>query len=199
MTPARRALINPRRAGRAYDAICKTLSERQTAVDWAAFTQDDWQLFAQMAETEGVAPLLHWIRKTGVKDVGGRGEGEWPTEVREFLQASLHPDHRRDNDDIGAREWAENSTWHGLEIVATEAGGPDDDVGQVEFVATYTTEGDEQAYREIAEFDRIDGQWYFREGKPPVRHPIVRQEPKIGRNDPCSCGSGRKYKKCCGS
>ncbi len=22
--------------------------------------------------------------------------------------------------------------------------------------------------------------------------------PKIGRNDPCSCGSGRKYKKCCG-
>jgi uncharacterized protein YecA (UPF0149 family) len=22
---------------------------------------------------------------------------------------------------------------------------------------------------------------------------------KIGRNDPCSCGSGKKYKKCCGS
>ncbi|MDL2262078.1 DUF1186 domain-containing protein [Bacteroidales bacterium OttesenSCG-928-I21] len=28
---------------------------------------------------------------------------------------------------------------------------------------------------------------------------IVRTEPKIGRNDPCSCGSGKKYKKCCGS
>jgi SEC-C motif len=26
----------------------------------------------------------------------------------------------------------------------------------------------------------------------------VRTEPKIGRNDPCSCGSGLKYKKCCG-
>ena len=25
----------------------------------------------------------------------------------------------------------------------------------------------------------------------------VRQEPKIGRNDPCPCGSGKKYKKCC--
>ncbi|HUT86075.1 MAG TPA: SEC-C metal-binding domain-containing protein [Elusimicrobiales bacterium] len=25
-----------------------------------------------------------------------------------------------------------------------------------------------------------------------------RQEPKVGRNDPCSCGSGKKYKKCCG-
>jgi SEC-C motif len=27
--------------------------------------------------------------------------------------------------------------------------------------------------------------------------PIVRQDPKIGRNDPCPCGSGKKYKKCC--
>jgi hypothetical protein len=25
-----------------------------------------------------------------------------------------------------------------------------------------------------------------------------REQPKIGRNDPCSCGSGKKYKKCCG-
>jgi preprotein translocase subunit SecA len=28
--------------------------------------------------------------------------------------------------------------------------------------------------------------------------PIVRQEAKVGRNDPCPCGSGKKYKKCCG-
>jgi len=27
----------------------------------------------------------------------------------------------------------------------------------------------------------------------------VRKEKKIGRNDPCPCGSGKKYKKCCGS
>jgi preprotein translocase subunit SecA len=27
---------------------------------------------------------------------------------------------------------------------------------------------------------------------------IVRQAPKVGRNDPCPCGSGKKYKKCCG-
>jgi len=26
----------------------------------------------------------------------------------------------------------------------------------------------------------------------------VRQEPKTGRNDPCPCGSGKKYKRCCG-
>jgi uncharacterized protein YecA (UPF0149 family) len=28
--------------------------------------------------------------------------------------------------------------------------------------------------------------------------PVVRDNPKIQRNDPCSCGSGKKYKKCCG-
>jgi uncharacterized protein len=29
--------------------------------------------------------------------------------------------------------------------------------------------------------------------------PLVRETPKIGRNDPCVCGSGKKYKKCCGA
>ncbi len=27
---------------------------------------------------------------------------------------------------------------------------------------------------------------------------FVRSGPKVGRNDPCPCGSGKKYKKCCG-
>ncbi|GAB3260579.1 hypothetical protein GCM10027296_33890 [Chitinimonas naiadis] len=32
----------------------------------------------------------------------------------------------------------------------------------------------------------------------PKHPPIVRESPKVGRNDPCPCGSGKKYKKCCG-
>jgi uncharacterized protein YecA (UPF0149 family) len=28
--------------------------------------------------------------------------------------------------------------------------------------------------------------------------PVRRAQPKVGRNDPCPCGSGKKYKKCCG-
>ncbi len=28
--------------------------------------------------------------------------------------------------------------------------------------------------------------------------PVVRAAPKVGRNDPCPCGSGKKFKKCCG-
>lgn len=31
-----------------------------------------------------------------------------------------------------------------------------------------------------------------------VQKSFVRKNPKIGRNDPCPCGSGKKYKKCCG-
>jgi hypothetical protein len=30
------------------------------------------------------------------------------------------------------------------------------------------------------------------------RKPFKRDQPKVGRNDPCPCGSGKKYKKCCG-
>ena len=40
------------------------------------------------------------------------------------------------------------------------------------------------------------GEW--REAFEEVQKPFVREGPKIGRNDPCPCGSGRKFKKCCG-
>ncbi len=32
----------------------------------------------------------------------------------------------------------------------------------------------------------------------PPRSPVTRSVPKVGRNDPCVCGSERKFKKCCG-
>jgi preprotein translocase subunit SecA len=31
-----------------------------------------------------------------------------------------------------------------------------------------------------------------------ARQPVLRQGPKVGRNDPCPCGSGKKFKQCCG-
>ena len=43
-----------------------------------------------------------------------------------------------------------------------------------------------------------DGEWKFIDGEIETGVPYVREEPKIGRNDPCPCGSGKKYKKCCG-
>jgi preprotein translocase subunit SecA len=35
-------------------------------------------------------------------------------------------------------------------------------------------------------------------GEDQTPKPATREEAKVGRNDPCSCGSGKKYKKCCG-
>ena len=116
----------------------------------------------------------------------------------DFLFESLHPDRRDDSDRDGGRDWAENSDWHGLEILEKQDGGPEDDTGMVEFVASYTYEGKTKNYQEEARFDKVDGNWYFTEGKRAVQKPIVRDEPKVGRNDPCSCGSGKKYKRCCG-
>jgi len=117
----------------------------------------------------------------------------------DFLQASVHPDFRQEEDAEGARDWAENSQWHGLEILSTTGGGADDETGMVEFVASYTYEGEDKQYHEVAEFKRSEGDWFFAEGRPGVRKPVVRSEPKIGRNDPCHCGSGKKFKRCCGS
>jgi preprotein translocase subunit SecA len=36
-------------------------------------------------------------------------------------------------------------------------------------------------------------------GAEPERKPVKRKEDKVGRNAPCPCGSGKKYKKCCGA
>jgi preprotein translocase subunit SecA len=32
----------------------------------------------------------------------------------------------------------------------------------------------------------------------PTQQPVMRDGPKVGRNDPCTCGSGKKFKHCCG-
>jgi len=143
-------------------------------------------------------PIIKGEQAAGTAEALMRARYTAYTQVElEFLHDSLHPDRREDNDPEGARDWAENSQWHGLEIIETKAGGPDDEHGQVEFVASYTHEGESQNYHEVAEFSKIDGTWYFEQGRPGVQKPVVRDQPKIGRNDPCPCGSGKKYKRCC--
>jgi len=50
-----------------------------------------------------------------------------------------------------------------------------------------------QAVLDIADY------WQQKNKPPPAGAIPVRTTPKIGRNDPCPCGSGRKHKKCCGA
>lgn len=84
--------------------------------------------------------------------------------------------------------------WLGLEILATRAGEADDEKGTVEFVAHYKRQGQDGALHEISHFQKVDDKWLYVGGTFP--RPATKTKP--GRNDPCSCGSGLKFKKCCG-
>jgi len=55
-------------------------------------------------------------------------------------------------------------TWLGLEVVRTEAGGPEDATGIVEFVARFRTTDGDRALRETSRFERRAGRWVYRDG-----------------------------------
>lgn len=114
-----------------------------------------------------------------------------------FLMNTLHPENRDEGDEESARTWAKESEWLGLEILGTQLGGPGDEQGLVEFLANFRDKtGQAHTHHERSLFLKVDGRWLFREGETPQRT-LRRATPKIGRNDPCSCGSGKKFKKCC--
>ena len=104
----------------------------------------------------------------------------------------------RDRIDVSqTKNWSEKSNWLGLKIVSTEKGGPADTEGTVEFEALYEVDKLREVHHERAKFKKQDGRWLYMEGD--VRpNTVVRVGPKVGRNEPCPCGSGRKYKQCCG-
>lgn len=116
----------------------------------------------------------------------------------DFLRRSSGPEVQRDFDEKTTREWSQSATWHGIEILATEKGGVDDEEGYVSFLAHYSSKDQACEHREDSYFKKIDGDWRFIDGQIQTNAPYRRDEPKVGRNDPCPCGSGKKYKKCCG-
>ena len=100
---------------------------------------------------------------------------------------------------VQAYDLRANPAWEGLEILDTLAGGAEDEAGIVEFKATFRARP--RSYpailHERSNFRRLEGRWYYTDGVVPQQRPVVR-EGIPGRNDPCSCGSGKKFKKCCG-
>ena len=40
---------------------------------------------------------------------------------------------------------------------------------------------------------------YWRDGPPPRSRQTQLRSTKVGRNEPCPCGSGKKFKRCCGA
>ena len=82
--------------------------------------------------------------------------------------------------------------WVGLTIEAS-CGGESDPQGEVTFRARFTHQGEMGELHEKSRFVHEDGAWFYLDGE---QLPSGKME-KVGRNSPCPCGSGKKYKRCC--
>jgi len=91
----------------------------------------------------------------------------------------------------------EEAVWTKLEIVKTKKGSKKDSKGIVEFKAYYNLEDEPYVMTEISRFIKKSDRWFYLDG-------VVKSVSKInqqvnqGKNAPCSCGSGKKFKRCCG-
>lgn len=92
----------------------------------------------------------------------------------------------------------ETAVWQRLEVIDTKKGGPQDDKGIVEFRAYYLQDGEECVLHEVSRFIKKEGRWLYLDG-------VIKSLGKIGstldlgKNAPCPCGSGKKFKRCCGA
>ncbi len=108
----------------------------------------------------------------------------------DYILETHHPETRKYLDKESVEVWSKESKWLGLEII------PREETELVEFRAHFSMDGVEEVHHELSTFKKDQGRWYFYDAKI-VGEPIIRRGPKIGRNDPCHCGSGKKFKKCC--
>lgn len=125
----------------------------------------------------------------------------------DYLALTTHPAERGDALKKGFAGRGEGVQWKRLEVLGCKNGGRADSEGEVTFVAYYAENGVEKSLSESSAFLKEDGRWYYSEKRSKKRSvqpaaqspkPFVRSQTKVGRNDPCSCGSGKKFKKCCG-
>lgn len=114
-----------------------------------------------------------------------------------YLADTLSPEIRDDFDQAEAGNTASDAKWQGLELRAVTDGGENDESGSIEFIASFRLGGQLRVHHELAEFRREQGLWMCVGGQVNPKGP-PRQFVKVGRNEPCPCGSGKKFKKCCG-
>jgi SEC-C motif-containing protein len=108
----------------------------------------------------------------------------------DYLVATTLPAQQAGLDRDGIRAWSLGSTWLGLEVEGSELIGAQPEHAFVTFTARWHDGSGEHSHRERSAFVQRDGRWYFLDPTTPL---------KVGRNDPCPCNSGQKFKKCCSS
>ena len=105
----------------------------------------------------------------------------------DYLVATTLPGQQAQLDVPAMERWSRESTWLGLQVEETGATGKDQ--AQVVFTASWRDpDGSQHRHRERSDFVRKQGRWYFIDPN---------SQNHVGRNAPCPCGSGRKYKRCC--
>lgn len=109
-------------------------------------------------------------------------------QLPDYLLATRHPDKKHLDSEAQLRKSFTGTHWLGLRILKTEKGGIRDSTGHVSFAASYRKDDREDTLFERSRFEKIADQWFYADG-----------DFNIGRNDPCWCGSGKKYKKCHGA
>jgi len=117
----------------------------------------------------------------------------------DYIIETHDPDRRGELDRTSTEAWSKQSEWLGFELISSEKGQPEDSAGVIEFVARYKMKGVTMAHRERAVFRKHGDHWVFVDGQMVNGPPVKRTEPRVGRNEACPCGSGKKYKKCHGA
>ena len=117
----------------------------------------------------------------------------------DYIRNTRHPRSESAFDEESARKWSEESQWQGLEIISIDEPKENATLSKIEFIARYKQNDKEEEHNENAVFVKdTDGRWYFQDGDFLRPETFVRKNNKVGRNDPCPCNSGKKFKKCCG-
>jgi uncharacterized protein YchJ len=97
----------------------------------------------------------------------------------------------------GIKDWSEKSVWLGFKIIPLYEFQEGDNAGKIVFESTYERKGLKYVHHETATFIKKGDVWLYEDGET-LPQTVVRDGPKVSRNDPCPCGSGKKYKHCCG-
>lgn len=109
-------------------------------------------------------------------------------QLGDYLYDTYHPDYRGN---LSVEELAEKTVaWNNLQILSTTSFST---TGYVEFKAWCLYQGKLICHHERSNFVKENNGWLYCDG---VIYP-EQKSGKITRNDPCPCGSGKKYKKCC--
>lgn len=122
----------------------------------------------------------------------------------DYVMATMGSRQRKAFDASKVAPLNRETSWTGLEIHETAQGGADDDTGEVYFTAHFEHGGKSGELEEHSLFTRKDGRWLYT-GKRGLHRDAAGATStsatitqKVGRNEPCPCGSGKKFKKCCG-